>query len=242
MSEVYQFIDNGEYHCFTPQTVDETVNTILYYTTIISRSAIHLSESFAKTSVQFFFERTHTYAKNLLLNQPEYPIIVTIFRNGNVYWKGTVIGTEIDNQKITIACDSKFTTLTKNSQQAKMMLTCRHALYSANCGVIQENWVNNYSVTGISTNQFTVAGITQPTGYFNNGIAVINGQNRSILKQVGTQITLVTPFTNVQSGILKLYPGCKLTESACSGFNNLANFGGFARMPTKNPFSATGLL
>lgn len=242
MSEVYQFLDNGEYHCFTPGLTAETVNAITYTPTVISRSAIMLTESFAKTSVQFFFERTHTYAKTLVTNLPEYPITITIFKDGNPYWKGSVIGTEIDSTKITIACDSKFTTLTKNSQQAKMMLTCRHSLYSSSCGVIKESFMSTFTVTNLNSNQFTVAGITQATGYFTNGLAEINGQVRSILKQVGTTITLVTPFSGTQSGNLKLYPGCKLTESACSGFNNLVNFGGFARMPTKNPFSSTGLL
>jgi hypothetical protein len=242
MIEVYQFNDNGIYYNFSPYTTEQVVNGVTYIPTMVSRGTIQLTESFAKTSVQFQFEKSHTFAEQMLVNLPEYPVTAIIFRDGNPYWKGQIIGVEKGTNNITIGCDSKYTLLTKNGQQARMGLTCRHTLYSANCGVVQEFHKFTYTVASITSNVFTVPGLAETNGFFNGGIAVIAGQQRSILTQVGTSITLAYPFTGSLSGTIYLYPGCRLTESACLSYNNLDNFGGFSRIPNKNPFAANGLL
>ncbi len=85
-------------------------------------------------------------------------------------------------------------------------------------------------------------GITQPSGFFSSGIAEINGESRGIVKQEGTTLTLSNAFAGNPSGTIVLYPGCRLTEAACTAFSNLDNFGGFSRVPVKNPFESAGLL
>ena len=242
MSELYLFTDNGINRGFSPTVFSKTLLGVTFVPTIIIRSAINLIDNFAKSPVVFKFDRTHSYAKELLNNLPETPIVVTVYRNGTVYWKGNIIDVKANVLSIEISCDSLYTTLQREGLPARISLTCRHTLYGANCGAIQSSFANPFTVSGIASKTFTVSGITNPTGFFSRGIATINGQTRAIVTQAGTTITLSNPFTGVQSGILNLYPGCALTQTACIGFSNLDNFGGFAYIPPKNPFSNTGAL
>jgi hypothetical protein len=78
-----------------------------------------------------------------------------------------------------------------------------------------------------------------------------DGFFRYITSHAGNQITLIRPLrslsdlvnSSVGEAQVTLYPGCAHTRTACKDkFNNLANFGGFPLIPSKNPFgnSVTG--
>ena len=242
MAELYLFNDNGTLYGFTPTLLSKTLNGLTYAPAIMSRSGISLVENFSKSPVTFKFERTHEYAKSLLYYVPEKPVIVTIYRDGLMYWTGKVIETKANLLSIEISCDTIATAAQKAGLQAKITTSCRHALYSANCGVVQEIWATSFVVSNINSTSISLPTLTAASGTYDNGVATLNGQTRRILKQVTTTLTLSSPFTNVQSGLLKIHPGCAHTETACTGFNNLVNYGGFSRIPSKNPMGSTGLL
>lgn len=242
MSELYLFQKDGVYFGFTPTVFSKIQDDIVYSPTLISRSNINLTNNFDKSPVNFKFERTHSFAKDILYNLPENPILVTIFRNGSPYWKGRVVGAKANPMSIDISCDSGQSTAKRQGLQPKIMLTCRHVLYGANCKVVQESWVTNFNVSGINSSSFSIPSLTASDKHYNGGIAKINGQIRNIIEQVGTVIKLTHPFTGVQTGVIALYPGCQHTEENCIAFSNLDNFGGFSRLPNKNPFGSTGLL
>lgn len=243
MAELYLFFDGTSYYPFTPNTVPEVYETRTYQPTIITRTQVQLTEQSSKTSVSFKFERSHSFARNLLVNLSEIPVLVTIYKSGLIYWQGQVIGVKGSKGEIEIACDSNFSKISRAGRQPRITLECRHVLYSLSCGVNKEAFKKLYPVNSLNSNILDISSIEEADGYYTGGIASINGQSRGILKHSGTVLTLDSSFMGYPSGQLALYPGCNLSESVCNTrFNNIINFGGFARTPTKNPFSSTGLL
>lgn len=240
--ELYLFNDNGVLHAFTPTILSKSLSGITYQPTIITRNNITITDNFAKSPVTLSFERSHSYAKELLANLPEKPISVTIYRNSLTYWRGRVTEVKLSkSSSIDITCDSIYSSQRNSGRLLRISPQCRHILYSPDCGVLENDWKVSYTVTA-SSSSISILAITQPSGYFTAGKARMGGQERFILDHTGTNILLIQPFQGVLTGIIDLFPGCALTESACLGFNNLPNHLGFSRLPGKNPFSATGLL
>lgn len=242
MSELYLFTDGIINHAFTPTLTSKTLNSIIYEPTIITRSGIEITENFEKSPVVFKFLRAHTFANMVLTTFPEAPIVVTIFRNNLPYWKGRVLAAKKGQIFIEVACDSLFASSRKSGIRYRATLLCNHLLYGAQCGVVKTSFQTVASTTANST-ILTIPSLVQADGFFNNGFAEMSGQIRRILTHVGTTITLASAFTSTLTGTIKLAPGCRLTEENCiTPFNNLNNFGGFARMAPKNPFESVGIL
>ena len=244
MTELYLFQGFANSYGFTPSILSKTFEARTYAPTIVKRTSLNIEKNFAKNNLSFDFPKTHFYAKELLTEIPETPVLVTVYRSSETtylpHWKGRVIGAETRGIKISILCDSIYSTLRRGGLTPKIGLLCRHALYSENCGVSQGLWQFNYTAVA-SSSLISISGLTEPAGFYNNGIAVMEGQQRRIITNSTADITLSAPFTGILSGPIQLYPGCKLSEAACTGFNNLDNSGGFSQLPFKNPFN-TGLL
>lgn len=123
--------------------------------------------------------------------------------------------------------------------------TCSHIHYEPDtCRVddtAPENRISNDPVVSQVGNILTVTSIV--SGGFNDGDfdsgfveAVGTSDFRLILEQVGNVLTLLTPFTTTPAAV-NIFRGCKHTIEAChDDFDNVINFGGFAFVPTRNPF------
>ena len=242
MAELILFNDSETYYGFTPAITSSVLSGITYAPTIITRNNISLTENFSKGVLTFTFLRSHYFAKRLLSELPEIPIAVTLYKSGTPYWLGRVSAAKASGISISIDCESIYTTLARSGLRATMCLNCRHLLYSNNCTVLQESYANSYS--GITATSTVISiPLIVTADYYNAGMAVMNGQRRRIVSNTTTSITLASPFTGAQLGVITLYPGCDLTETMCrTRFNNLANYGGFARIPPKNPFASNWVL
>lgn len=241
MTERYLFNNNNVLSGFIPAIRAVTVDTVVYAPTVIVRSSMNLTDNFEKSSITFSFERTHVYAKDLLQNLPEVPVTVIIYKDDVAIWYGEVKDVKASKTKIDLICNSEGSNLTRNVQRARVGLQCYKRLYSLDCGVIKALWGVPYSVTA-SSSSVVVSGLTQAVGYFNGGIIELNGQSRRIVNQTATNVILTHPFTGIQAGTAMLFPGCALSEAACTAFGNLANGGMFDSLPGKNPFGSSGLL
>jgi hypothetical protein len=242
MSELYLFEVDGVNKSFTPSLFTKTLAGIDYVPTIVTRSNINLTDNFAKSPVTFTFDRTHTFAKDLLANLPEVPIRVTIFKDDVAYWRGKVQEVKANVFSIDITCDSVYTHIVRSALANKITLNCRHSLYSNRCGVVRAVWNVPYTVTNVSTSEFSVSAMSETSGYFSGGVASIDGQTRYIVSQISNVIRLSYAFNGTVSGTMYFNRGCLLTEAACASFGNLDNFGGFSRIPGKNPYKGSGVL
>ena len=242
MAELYLFTQGTENTGFSNSLFSKTLGNHLYEATTITRSSLKLSNKAAKNTVDITFTKNNVYAQDLLNYLPEKPITLTIFKDGLSYWAGTVVHVTATDKSIKVTCDSMLSSLSKQGLRATISPTCRHILYTDQCKVSQPLYKNIY--VGVVASSTTITMTTgKPPGYFAGGLAEMEGQSRHILASNPSSIQLSQPFKGVLSGDLHLYSGCNLTEADCvTKFNNLDNFGGFARIPTKEPFGRTGLL
>lgn len=240
--ELYLFNINGVNKGFTPTLFNKTLGAVTYYPAIIKCSEIRLTDNFAKSPVTFTFDALNSFAKSILLELPETPILVTIFKAGVTYWTGAVLSVTKPNlATIAVTCDNIYALTAGSGKRYRMNLHCNHQIYDSMCKVVDSDFVVNGTTTATST-VLTVSGLTKPTGYFNNGKALMQGQVRRIIDSNGTTIRLSSPFTGNLSGLIALYPGCNGTRTNCIAFNNLNNGLFFGYQSSKNPYGNTGLL
>jgi len=124
--------------------------------------------------------------------------------------------------------------------------SCDHVHYDpTTCKVDSTNSAfraSNYLVTSQVGNVLTIAGLspTYPDGWFDGGLVQVVGSSdvRLALAQVGNAITLLLPFGTAPTHVTAL-AGCAHNIQICkSKFNNVLNFGGFAFVPTVNPYKS----
>jgi len=243
VTELYVFNYNGQTFGFVPKVLPDTSLGFTCYPAFVKRGKISISGNLAKSSVEFTFDKFNTFAKMVFNTISESIITIIIYRNGSIYWRGRVVSSKMNFLTFSIVCDNK--TMTKNTTAffPKFTLHCSHQVYDQNCRLVKENNAYPYNVVSVNSNIFSVTGLSQASGFFNGGFASINGQSRRIVSQVGTTVTINYPFIGVQTGSLRLYPGCMLNRSDCStkfNINNLDNYGGFLYTPPKNPFEPGG--
>jgi hypothetical protein len=242
MKELYLFSDGNVEYPFTPHKLSTLFGGKLYLPTSVTRSGIELTSKLTKSAVTFSFARNNPFAKDVLLYPRDYHIEASIYRDDALFWAGRVLAVKGSGINIDLICDSIHSRFRSTALPKQVGLQCRHTLYSESCGVNEALFSVPFTVIGISSNVITIPTLTNPTGYFDGGKAVINGQIRRITKQVGTTITLEASFKGVISGTLTLSPGCKLSYANCTTFNNTLNFGGFMYHPKKNPFDSAGAI
>ncbi|MDF1527450.1 MAG: phage BR0599 family protein, partial [bacterium] len=213
-----------------------------YLPALVTRTAIKLVENAARSELSINFSRTNSFARDLLDRLPETPITVIIYRDNLPYWVGRVTGILGKKTYITVACNSSLAFSSRSGFRYKLVHSCQHSLYSAGCGVIQSLHKVTYTNIIASSDIIQVPSLAEPDQFYNGGIAVMAGQSRHIIESFGTSVILSNAFTGTLTGEISLYRGCDLSETTCKSFNNLDNFMGFSRIPTKNPFGATGLL
>ena len=172
---------------------------------------------------------------------------VTIFR-GHIgdndfqsYWKGRVIGCETSQNTVTIICESIYTSLRRIGIRARYEYTCRHALYSPQCGVNKDSFDAFGVIDSVSENGLSVTiseASSQVDGYYNAGFLIVNGIRRFITNHTGEQLDLLTSIDATLIGqTATIYAGCDHLRTTCnSKFSNSINFGGFPFIPSKNPF------
>ncbi len=241
MTELYLFNVGEGYYACTPSLKSKTFQGRTYEPTIVTRSSLNLTDNSQKSTITFKFTIANGRAKALLGSMPEQPIRIRIYRDETLYWEGTVISVRRTFLAVEVTCDTTDAAVVNGGINYRATPYCNHRLYSPACGVDPTFWVVKFNVEA-RTDILYIPGLTQTDGYFDNGGAIMAGQARRIIKQEGHLIYLSQAFNGILIGEISLYPGCRLTETACKGFNNIANGLMFARMPQKDPFDTTGLL
>jgi uncharacterized phage protein (TIGR02218 family) len=117
---------------------------------------------------------------------------------------------------------------------------CNNFLFDANCQVVAASFLYTGVISTVSTDQVTVSGLTaaKGAGWAVGGKIVVGTDARLVRAQTGDVLTLSAPFPSSPSGqSVDVYAGCDHTLATCnSKFANALNYGGFAFVPTKNPF------
>lgn len=198
-------------------------------------------------SVEIEVPISSSVAANFIPYTPEPAMGLTIYRKHRsdpgyvVSFIGTVASASFDGARATLRCLPILEALRRRIPRNSFSHQCTLALYSARCGVVKTAFRVPASVATIVGDTITGTGFsTKPDGWFNNGwVERATGERRMVVTHVGTTITLVSPFVGLVVGeTVDGYAGCERTEADChTKFGNILNHLGWARVPTKNPFS-----
>lgn len=241
MAELYEFSDSMEFFRFSPSILDKSFGGETYTATNIKRSEIQITKALLKSQVSFTFPKSHSFAAKVLNEVRDKSLEVTIYKDSLVFWSGRVVSAKLSSTSVQVTCDNSENAETQTANGARFSYQCWKGVYDDNCTLVRADWEQSFSTTTVLDSvEVPISDLTAHE--FDNGIAIMSGQERRILRNSTTTVVLVYPFTGVLTGTILLAPGCDLSKTNCQKFNNLVNFGGFPWIPVKNPMDRVGLI
>lgn len=150
----------------------------------------------------------------------------------------------VSQVEMNITCGTLIGTLKRNGLRLTWSRGCPHALYDRSCGVDPADHAVNIEVDELSGTRIISRDMnTQKNGLFDGGYVEWTStggvKERRGIEVHRNRIVHILGLTDGLSpgDVIKAYPGCNRTTSACENkFNNLGNFGGFPHLPGKSPF------
>jgi uncharacterized phage protein (TIGR02218 family) len=263
--EVYRFIQGGTSFEYTSAEDELVVNTLTYSPEAISRGKIGQSPSDRKTVLEITVPASNTFALRFKVSTPAArarstvqrlhrsdfptPEVVTIF-DGYV----SSVAFEEDGKVAKIACTPVTAAQSRPVPRFSYQGMCNHVLFDDGCKVddTDANWRLTATATAVTGSVVTVSGAGAfGADWWVGGFMEVNGgdDSRLILSQSGDDLQLLLPFPgSIVGGNVTILAGCDhLIDTCDTKFNttedtlsNVINYGGFAFVPTKNPFE-TGL-
>jgi uncharacterized phage protein (TIGR02218 family) len=251
--ELYRFALGEKRWTFTSGQEAVVYPSETYDPAAIKRSGIEQGNEMTRAGLDITMPRDNPMATQFIASPPEGVMSVTVFRyhatdsdtETIVLWKGRVGGAMLTGSELILKCEPIAVSLKRPGLRARYQLLCRHALYSAGCGVMKEVYSVTGTVAAVNGNSVQVAAASsKPDGYFVAGMLETNERQRMIVAHTGINLTLVAPMPSLAAGMtVRLYAGCDHSTATClARFNNLANFGGFPYIPAKNPFSGDAIV
>lgn len=128
----------------------------------ISHSDISTTNEMERDGVDLTFPRTDSFANQFLGYTPDLVTSLTIYRkhlssdDHLVFWKGRVLGSKSEGQRIIIECESIFSSMRRAGLRARYQRTCRHVLYSRGCFLDKDDFAVAVRVTAMSANKTTL--------------------------------------------------------------------------------------
>lgn len=148
------------------------------------------------------------------------------------------------NKTTVFTCRVALATAVRQVPPRTYQKPCNHVLYESNTCKVDDTdpafQASGVSVSGQSGSVLTVVGLgAYASGWFTGGYVEVVGSNeyRMILNDDGAgNLTLLVPFANAPTTV-NVYAGCDHSIATCkTKFDNVVNYGGFAFVPTKNPY------
>lgn len=266
--DLFRFVEGSNVWTYTSADADEVYNSETYTSITLGRDEIESKNELSKANLNVTVSLDNAMGQRWLKQVLDTVVTLTVFTKDvdtgttTVSWKGRLTSVKPDMTAITLVFESVFTSLRRPGLRARYQRSCRHCLYATGCNLNKNDWAVTGHVTAVDG-----AVITMPEaanyvdGYFNAGmIEAPDGTLRFIIKHVGTQLTLIRQLDQLNDAFFKagyglsyggtygglaarIFPGCDRTKESClSKFNNILNYGGFAFIPTKNPFSGSSIV
>lgn len=158
------------------------------------------------------------------------------------YWTGVVATFVWKGHLTEIHCPPIFAYVLATTVPNKYYQSiCNNTLFDFNCKLNRADFVFTTTIVSITT--ITVVLAAAPPsgdGFLVTGdfFALDSQEHRMIISNIGTQIVLSYPCSDVKVGdVVELTAGCDHAGGTCKNkFNNKKNFAGFEMTPNYNPF------
>jgi uncharacterized phage protein (TIGR02218 family) len=169
-----------------------------------------------------------------------------------IYWKGTVWNVKRPSQARSMIIGKPLTaSLKRTGLRLCWTRECPHFLYDTACRVNPDDYAVVGAVVGLTANTISVV-ITesQEDGWFRGGFLSWKASEEGTIERRmiesdildaesgETALTIIglVDFLAVGDNVT-LYPGCDRLPVTCDAkFHNIANYGGFDKMPGVSPF------
>lgn len=252
--ELYDFRLGTESFFWTTNPVAVTYNSLTYEPLEISREALQFSSDTRAEALKISVPASTPLVRRYINSVPGQRATMTItrvHRNDGAnqlvqMFKGIAqtVGFTLNGLKAEIAVVPITAELANSIPRFAFSGVCNHVLYDGACTIAQSLFRYQDVVTGVAGDSITVQGLSvKGSGWATGGyIALSSGEFRQILDHTGDTIRVLLPFPTSPLGqTVEVFAGCDHSINTCSSkFNNVPNFGGFAWVPLRNPFS-TGL-
>ncbi len=257
--ELYEFMVGTQTYRYTSAKEDKTpsVNDGLVYTSDhITRTDIAQTSEINKDGITIQLHRTNAVALLYQGRPPDQTNVITVRRYHEAgvaeedvvtIWAGRVLGCSFDGSIATLTCESTATSMKQAGLWRQYQASCPHVLYGTKCSVAKATHELHTTASVVTGDVIEAVGASvYPDDYFTGGFlnwlgADGNLQSRMIFAHDGEELTLDWAVEDMAvTDDLWIYPGCKHTMSDCFGkYINIANYGGFPFVPSKNPFETT---
>lgn len=254
--EIYYFDLGGTAYRYTSAEDEITAGGETYTPLAIQRTSVAQGRESSNRSIQITLPGDNEFAALYKDIVPGRRASVTVwslerdeiptFNTQNLEFVGSVLSVSFpsDGYIAEINCRSIEDALNRSIPRFTYMSTCNHVLYDERCGVDPTSFQVTGTVSAVADNVITLPGANaQPDGYYTGGYCTpTSGAQdfRLILDHTGNDLTLLLPFAaNVDGVSVQAFAGCDhLIDGDCATlFDNVIEFGGFAFVPNRNPFT-----
>jgi len=250
--ELYEFRRGGDFWRYTSAAVAIAFQSKTYEPLALDRTSLDMSGEMGRANLSVTMPRDAPVADGFRVSPPSDVMTLAVYRQhvGDseyvVVWLGRVLNAAWSAGQVELHCEPVYTSLKRNGLRRHYQRSCPHTLYSTDCGVTQDTYRVNGTVTAISGLDVDAAAFAAfAADYFKGGFLEWDGpantERRMILSSSGTTVSLAAAPLNLVGGqSVRAYPGCdhSLGAGGCAKFSNTVNYGGFPYIPLKNPFNA----
>lgn len=240
MIELFRFTDGDTVYYYTNHKKDVVFDTQTYKKEVITSGALTKGDNFARVSLNINISVLNRFAILMLSSLTERSVKVEIFRDEVLYYIGKINKPRFDGTKITLETVPTYVNVNNSNALDQLTVKCRYRLYSSRCTISRTSYETIYPVVGLTSSVLFIPSLAELGSYYTYGIAVLNGEERTILFQDNQTLYLEMAFLST-AGDLYLYPGCNLYSDCESKFTNGINFGGAKHLPKRNPYNGNGL-
>lgn len=254
-TELYEWSRGTTYWRYTSGDRAATFNQQTYAPAAIKRSALADTQESAKNKLDI------TVPLSLPLLQqwrgggtPSEEIKLTVYqlRGGmvSIVWRGVLANPTFSDREAVLHHLPPAAAAARIGLTPPWSKTCHKVLYSAGLGGCNASLAGmrvDGTLTAVAGKVMQAAAWAgKPDGWFERGFvmwATATGtERRAIVSHAGDTLTLLTPAGATAGTVVSAYPGCDQTALTCRDkFHNIDNFGGFAWLPSKNPFGSDPL-
>lgn len=219
----------------------------IYTPEAIERTEIDQNSETNSGSIKVTIPRSHDLASRFVSYIPSTPLSLVIYRTHDADPDGEVVVNFTG--RVASATFNDFCELNVVPEQdalrrrvpvPKFQTQCNRVHYGPGCDL--DPMVHRYPATiaTLSADGLTLTGTgfgLAPAGRLAAGYIQKGDVRSMILTHSGTTITLISAVPGLAVGDpVEAFLGCQRSEADCAYFNNLVNFFGFSRIPTRNPF------
>lgn len=252
--ELYDFRLGTQAYLWTSNPIAVTYNSLTYEPMEVSREALQFSADTRAEALKITVPASTPLVRQYINSVPGQRATLTItrvHRNDSAnepvqMFKGIAqtVGFDLNGLSANIAVVPITAELANSIPRFAFSGVCNHVLYDNACTIAQSLFRYQGEVTGVAGDTISVQGLNVKGASWATGgfIALSSGEFRQILDHTGDNIRVLLPFpVNPLGQIVEVFAGCDHSIATCgSKFGNVPNFGGFAWVPLRNPFS-TGL-